>query len=267
MKSDFGFDVQNKPTVSLVLTINNRTPEVSKAVADSFRLPGNELDEAVIVLDRPTQEARSGATEAWSDMPWPVKYVEIEGPQGWICPAKAWNAAYEAATSDLLYQISSEVVQDAGNVEKMRHLCADGNTCAFGACHNSEAIQMVTGAEPGLLASSKLPRPLGFIVCYPRDKMLSIGGNDLEFMKGLWYEDDDLFARLWQVGVDFCFDDAVHGVHLHHERPGLGTPEGQAKTQINAAYLQKKWGTLQPFSQMLRMEERKDGRTWWRHLT
>ena len=27
--------------LSLILTINNRTPEVSKAVADSFRLPGN----------------------------------------------------------------------------------------------------------------------------------------------------------------------------------------------------------------------------------
>ena len=46
-------------TTSLVLTINNRTPEVSKAVADSFRLPGNEVDEVVVVLDRPTSEART----------------------------------------------------------------------------------------------------------------------------------------------------------------------------------------------------------------
>lgn len=263
-------------TVSLVLTINNRTPEVSKAVADSFRLPGNAVDEAVIVLDRPTDEARRGAAEAWSDFSLdgsprrevrhPVKFVEIEGPKGWICPAKAWNVGFEAASSDLLYQISSEVVQDPGNVDRARELASDGRTVVWGACHNSEAVQMVTGAEPGLLASSKLPRPLGFIVCYPRESMLSIGGNDLGFMEGLWYEDDDLFYRLWQTGLDFCFDDAIHGVHLHHERPGLATPEGQGKIQRNADYLIRKHGRRDLWAQVTKLEQRQDGRVWWRHL-
>lgn len=255
-----------EPSVSLVLTINNRTPEVSKAVADSFRLPGNAVDEAVIVLDRPTDEARRGATEAWVGATHPVKFVEIDGPQGWICPARAWNHAFEAATGDLLYQISSEVVQDAGNVERARELASDGLTAVWGACHNSEAVQMVTGAEPGLLASSKLPRPLGFIVCYPRASMLAIGGNDLGFMEGLWYEDDDLFYRLWQTGLDFCFDDAIHGVHLHHERPGLATPEGQAKIQRNADYLIRKHGRRDLWAQVTKLEQRQDGRAWWRHL-
>lgn len=252
--------------VSLVLTINNRTPEVSQKVADSFRLPGNALDETIVVLDRPTLEAREGAENAWADMPWPTRFVEIEGLQGWICPAHAWNKAYAAATGDLLYQISSEVVQDAGNVDKMRALCADMNSVVFGACHNSEAEALVTGAEPGLLASSKMPRPLGFIVGYPRQKMLDIGGNDPEFMNGLWYEDDDLFIRMWRTGVEFVFDDSIHGVHLHHERPGLSTPVGQEKIARNAAYMVKKYGTLQPWGNTLRLTEQRPGRTVWRHL-
>jgi len=252
--------------VSLVLTINNRTPEVSQKVSDSFRLPGNSVDEAIIVLDRPTQEAREGAENAWADMPWAVRFVEIDGPPGWICPAKAWNAAYKAATGDLLYQISSEVVQDEGNVEKMRKLCTDGNTVVFGACHNSESVAIVDGAPPGLLASAAMPRPLGFIVCYPRQKMLDIGGNDLKFMDGLWYEDDDLFIRMWRAGVDFVFDDSVHGIHLHHERPVLASPEGQAGIQRNSAYMLLKHGSLQPWAGALRLTESRPGRTTWRHL-
>lgn len=252
--------------VSLVLTINNRTPEVSKRVADSFLLPGNAVDETVIVLDRPTPEARSGATLAWDGAPWPVKFVDIEGPQGWICPARAWNAAYEAASGDILYQISSEVVQDAGNVDKMRKLCEGGRTVVFGACHNSEPEIMVTGGEPGLLASSRMPRPLGFIVAYPRKNMLAIGGNDLGFMAGLWYEDDDLFVRMWRTGVDFMFDDSIHGVHLHHERPGLATPDGQAGIRRNAALMMKKYGTLTPWNQVPKLSTQTPGRTVWRHL-
>lgn len=251
--------------ISLVLTINNRTPEVSKLVADSFRLPGNLVDEVVVVLDRPTHEAREGAIVAWRDYPSPVKFPEITGPQGWICPARAWNTAYESATGDYLYQISSEVVQDVGNVDTMRHLC-DENVAIFGACHNSEAQELVTGAELGLLASSKLPRPLGFIVCYSRKKMLAIGGNDLEFMKGLWYEDDDLFVRMWRTGVDFIFDDSIHGTHLHHERPGLSSPEGQRLIQQNAAYMLHKHGTLQPFSQIVKLSVTEPGLTKWLHL-
>ena len=253
-------------TVSLVLTINNRTPEVSKAVADSFRLSGNEVDEVIVVLDRVEDEVRQGVVSAWTDSPFSLKFVEIVGEPGWICPAKAWNMAYEAATSDLLYQISSEVVQDAGNVKRMRDLCEAEDVVVFGSCHNSEKTQEVQDAEPGLLASSKLPRPLGFIVCYPRERMLSIGGNDLGFMDGLWYEDDDLFIRMWRTGIDFCFDDSVHGVHLHHGRPGLSTPEGQRKIQVNADYIKGKHGTLQPFSQSQRLVQRSEGKTWWRHL-
>lgn len=253
-------------TVSLVLTINNRSPEVSFRVADSFRLPGNRVDEAVVVLDRPTPEARKGAYEAWANMPWPVNFVEVEGPQGWICPARAWNTAYEAATSDYLYQISSEVVQDAGNVDKARQLCAGGNIVVFGACHNSEAEVMVSGGEPGLLASSRMPRPLGFIVCYPRDKMLSIGGNDLAFMDGLWYEDDDLFVRMWRTGMDFMFDDSIHGIHLHHNRPGLATPDGQAKIRKNVALMLKKYGTLSPWQNIPKLVNETPGRTMWRHI-
>ena len=50
--------------VSLVLTIHDRTEEVCRAVADSFKLPGNKPDEVVLVLDRASDAVRNGARRA-----------------------------------------------------------------------------------------------------------------------------------------------------------------------------------------------------------
>ena len=112
--------------------------------------------------------------------------------------AKAWNAGIKAATGDLLYCISSETVQDQGNIEKARAICEDGQTVVFGACHNSEKTNLVVGAEPGLLVSSKMTRPLGFIVCMPAWAVKKIEGYDEGFMGGFWYDDDDFFLLLGQ---------------------------------------------------------------------
>lgn len=252
--------------ISLVLTVHNRHPEVSKQVADSFLLAGNRVDEVVCVLDRPTEEVRTGAYAAWGGTPFKTRFIEIEGPPGWICPAKAWNRGYRAAMGDLLYCISSEVVQDAGNVELAKELAAGGNTVIFGACHNSVQTQLVVGAEPGLLASSKMPRPLGFIACLPRAAVLAIGGADEAFQDGLWFEDDDFYLRLWQSGLDFVWDDRIHGTHLDHERPDLMTDEGRDKVNINAALMLRKHGTRYPWPQLPKVVESSPGRLAWRHL-
>ena len=156
-------------TISIILTVNNRSPEVSKQVADSLNLPGNEHDELIVVLDRPTKEAEAAAAEAYCDLH--PKYHFVYGDPGWKGPAKSWNSGFRYSNSDLFYCISSEVVQDAGNVDKARELCRLGQTVAFGACHNSKKENLVVGAEPGLLVSSAMPRPLGFICCMPAEEV------------------------------------------------------------------------------------------------
>lgn len=258
-------------TVSIVLTVNNRPEEVTKQVAKSLWLPGNlqEDDELIVVLDRPTPEAGKAAISWYSraagrtqNLP---RFIPIEGDPGWKCPAKAWNAGFKAATSDLLYCISSEVVQEAGNVKKAVELAKDQNTAVFGACHNSTPTKLVVGAEPGLLASSKMPRPLGFIVCIPRKQVIDIGGFDEEFMNGFWYDDDDLFIRLWHAGLSFLFDDSIHGTHLDHGRPGLETKEGQAGIERNAALMLKKHGTHHPWHELPKILYRREGQTKWEH--
>ncbi len=252
-------------TLSLILTINNRSIDVSRAVAESLKLPGNTPDELVVVLDRATAEAEDGAV-AYAETSCEVNYVEIEGEPGWKGPAKAWNAGFRAAKGDLLYCISSEVVQDAKNVEKARKICQDSDVALFGACHNSTPTQLVVGAEPGLLVSSKMPRPLGFIVCMPAANVHTIGGFDEKFMDGFWYDDDDFFLRLWHTGLDFVFDDSLHGVHLEHDHKELDSPEGHAGMARNAAYMAAKHGVTHPWPNLIRTEVVSEGRRVWRHV-
>jgi GT2 family glycosyltransferase len=249
---------------SLVLTVNNRPAAVSQAVADSFRLPGNEVDEVIVVLDRPTEEAKAGAEAAWDGYYAEVQFLLLDGEPGWKCPARAWNAGFKAATGDLLYCISSEVVQDAGNVTKALEVLKGYPKPAalFGACHNSEKVQLVNGAEPGLLVSSKMPRPLGFIVAMPRKNVLEVGGMDEAFMDGFWYDDDDFFYRLWKTGLDFIFDDSVHGVHLHHERSSLTS----AGIEKNRQLMLRKHGRMDPLNGVPFLQWFEKGRTVWGHV-
>ncbi len=251
---------------SVILTINNRTPEVSQQVADSFRLEGNQPDEIIVVLDRPTQGAQKGAQIHY---PPDTNFVHISGEPGWLGPAKAWNAGFKAATGDLLYCISSEVVQEAFNLQKARELAeSHPNTAIFGACHNSKPSNLVVGAEsdPGVLVSTRMVRPLGFIVAMPAAKVREINGFDETFMDGFWFDDDDFFYRLWTAGMDFLFTDDIHGTHLDHARPDLETPEGHRKIAINRERMIKKHGRAHVWNDVPHITGYGHNQVSWIHL-
>ena len=259
---------------SVILTINNRSPEVSQQVADSFKLEGNTPDEFIIVLDRPAPKAREGVIEAYTATfgvefmtSEDIKFVDIKGDAGWLGPARAWNAGFKTATGDLLYCISSEVVQEAFNLKKAEDLAeSHPHTAIFGSCHNSQPENLVVGAEPGLMVSTKMTRPLGFIVAMPAFLVKAVDGFDEEFMKGFWFDDDDFFLRLWNAGTNFLFTDDIHGTHLHHERPDLSTPEGQKKIAHNRALMIKKHGRAHVWNDIHKITGYGHHQVSWIHL-
>lgn len=247
--------------ISLILTVNNRAPEVSLRVAESLALPGNAPDELIVVLDRPTPEAREGAIAAYTGLPFPVKFAPIDGEPGWLCPAKAWNVGFREAAGKLVYCISSETVQAEGNVARAVAILAERPAIVFGraecSCGPSGTEVNWGGAAPGnLLVDAAHTRPLGFIWAGPVAAVRQIGGFDEGFMRGLWHDDDDFFFRLWRTGLPFIFDDSISGTHLHHERPDLD----QKRIGINRAYMASKHGTLTPWSSAAI-----PGRTVWEH--
>lgn len=253
-------------TTTLALTINNRDPETTRKVAESLKTPGNQADQVVIVLDRPTPEARSAAIEAYGAFKNAI-FPEIEGDPGWICPAKAWNTALEATSGDLMVMISSDVVQGPDNLATLGDLALP-NTAVFGKCECScgpsgNEVNWGGTAPGNLLVDAAHPRPLGFIVAVPTASLRAIGGWDEAFMKGLWYEDDDIFRRLWASGVNFSFSDRVYGVHQHHERPHLD----QSRIAVNQAIFASKYPPVYgsaPFPGKMLLYT--PGLTHWKHL-
>jgi GT2 family glycosyltransferase len=95
---------------------------------------------------------------------------------------------------------------------------------------------------------------------------MKIEGFDEKFMEGFWFDDDDFFLRLWKEGLNFIFNDEIHGIHLDHERPDLETEEGKKKIQINGNYMMKKHGSPHVWNSLPRLVHRSPGETIWRHL-
>lgn len=258
-------------SISVVLTINDRDPGT---VADVlYSLDGQGQAETIVVLDGTPRELKERVhTQLATGEFGRVDTPEIVRAPGWLSPVKAMNVGFGHARADLLYVLSSDVVQSAGNVQTATRLVAGYGkpVVLFGRAECScgprgREVVWPDGAPGNLLVSADHPRPLGFIMCLPRATMEAVGGFDERFASGYWYDDDDLVRRLWDVGADFLFDDTVGGVHQHHERPVLELPHGQAGILRNQAAMMEKWGDLQPIHRVPKLVRRLPGRTVWTH--
>lgn len=256
-------------SVSVVLTVNDREYDV---VADVlYSLDGQGQNSTVVVLDgTPKYLKERVETQLASGAFGRVIIPEIVRAPGWLSPVRAMNLGFAHAHDDIVYVISSDVVQSAGNVKRAAGIVHSYGrpVVLFGRAECScgptgKEVTWSDGAPGNLLVEAAHPRPLGFIMCLQRD--LLGAGFDERFSDGYWYDDDDLVRRLWDKGGDFIFEDSVSGVHRHHERPVLDLPHGQAGILRNQAYMLEKWGDLQPIHRVPKLDRRVPGRTIWSH--
>lgn len=231
------------PSITVLFTLNNRPHEAMHKVFDS--LQGQGQDETIIVLDQPEPGVAEYAREYWGTT---AKFVRIDRAPGWICPARAWNMGFNHVTTEMVYCISSETIQDFGNVDKARELLSGPPCVVFGKAVDDGPVPVVSGDHPNLLCGYDQPRPLGFIWAMPMWAIRVIGGYDEAFMDGIAFEDDDIVWRLWRLGLPFVFTDQISGVHQHHHRPFL-TEQGIAPDNRNERLMIAKWGHPHPWQQ------------------
>ena len=258
-------------SISVVLTINDRPLDT---VADVlYSLDGQGQAETIVVLDGTPKELKEQVeTQLATGEFGKVVIPEIVRASGWLSPVRAMNMGFAHAKGDLLYILSSDVIQSSRNVLTAAKL-VDGYgkpVVLFGRAECScgptgREVVWPDGAPGNLLVSADHPRPLGFIYCLPRATMEMVGGFNERFAEGYWYDDDDLVRRLWDSGADFLFDDTVSGVHQHHERPVLELPHGQAGILKNQAYMLEKWGDTAPIHRVPKLVRSLPGRTIWSH--
>ena len=251
----------NKPTISVCLTVYDRTPEVLSKVFDSLEHQAH--DQLIVVLDRSPQKVNDWVRDyLFNDDR--AEIVEIAGDPGWRGPAAAWNTAFARVRSELIYCLSSETIQKVGNVARAVEILTDYPAIVFGkaecTCGPTGTEVNWNGTAPGnLLVDSEHPRPLGFVWAGPMWAVRAIGGFDEGYMGGFWYDDDAFNYELWKLGIPFVFTDTIYGSHQHHERAELS----QQGIAINAAYHQRKYGgTCRVVPVRL---EREPGQTTWLH--
>ena len=202
----------------------------------------------VIVLDRPEPGVGEFARKWWNGrLGVKPEFVEIVGKRGWRGPAIAWNTGFDKVTSELSYLISSEVIQEPDNCKKAVELLSGPPAVVFGWCKDDGEIPIVTGIEPNVLCSTKIRRPLGFIWAMPTWLLRMTHGMDLAYMRGFWFDDDDFTYRIWRWGVPYIFDDSIRGIHQHHDRKDLDTPEGKLGILKNQEYIRSRWHSEHPW--------------------
>ncbi len=253
------------PTLSVVMCVYDRPISVLAATLASLK--EQPYDQMVVVADRSPVAVRS-LLDSYAGADKRTQVVEIVGTPGWRSPVMAWNAGFSAANGELLYMLSSEVIQSDGNIVAARDMLAMNNDVVFGKAECScgpqgEEVNWNGSAPGNLLVDARHPRPLGFIMACRRLAMSKIGGFDENFSAGYWWDDSDLVRRLWDVTDRFVFTDDISGIHQHHERPVLETEVGQLGIARNRAYMMQKYGELQPEQTMAKRVLMRPDVTYW----
>ena len=254
------------PTLTVLLTVNDRSHEVLLHVLDSLR--AQPYDRLIVVADGIEPEADESLRILLPTME-RSRRVDIARPRGWLCPARAWNVGLAAVETELVMMISSETIQAAGNVAVAKELLAGPPMVVFGSARCSidgcPEVVWPDGTAPHILCDAAHPRPLGFVAALPAWMVRATGGFDENFMAGHWYDDEDFFYRLWCLGQPFLFTDALSGIHQHHERRQLS----DIGRETNRRYITSKFGTEAPFGHLGTSQGRfvaaEPGRTIWRH--
>lgn len=261
--------------LSVILTIHDRMPEISWAVANSLSLDGNASDEIIVVLDRAARKVRDAAVayySALSRQSSPVRFITLKGADGWRCPSTAWNAGLDAATGDVLYCFSSDTIQKDNNIRETMQILSSRCCILFGkaSCScgpNGHTVNWDGSPTGNVICSSDKPSPVGYIWAGPASLARAIGGFDSIFHDGIGYEDSDFFLRLWELGVNFEFNDAIQGLHICHDRERSHTESDEIAGRIRrntSAFLQR-YGTLDAWGKIDREIVTAKGVTTWKH--
>lgn len=254
------------PELTVVMTVNNRSYDVLNSVFDSLR--AQPYANLIVVADGIEPESDEALRSLLPTMPRATR-IDLARPRGWLCPAKAWNLGLERIDTELSMMISSDTIQGKSNITTARTILSNSQGVVFGAARCSiDGCPEVTwndGTASHVLCDAAHPRPLGFVVVMPTWAIRACQGFDEGFMAGHWYDDDDLFFRIWATGLNFAFVDDISGVHIHHERAELSP----LAIEKNKAYILSKYGVERPLEMEMNRGgmaiESSAGKTLWRH--
>ena len=223
------------PRTSVLTTIYDRPYRVLRNTLHQLRRNDLTNTEIIVVDDGSTKDygqIRDYLTQYEMPFKWitinrenyPFEPYSIDGLNN---PAFAWNTALDAAQGEIIVCLASDCMIPPN---ALKHAKTPGRSVWM-----SGVVDMDTGVE--FLGRGRLA-PYGWFMSWNRE--YHDIRWDLEFLRGIDYDDNDFTARLALSSKRIDIDLGITAFHQSH--PKTAYSDGHRGHDINERYTWKKWG-------------------------
>ena len=212
--------------VSICIATHDKPAYLRRTLESIYHQPITDSgDVEVIVVD-------DRGADAWNSTvcnDFPVKYIRIDGEEGYRNPAKARNVAYRAAIGDVIIAESDDTIQVTKNcIEKLVEELTPGHFVIANVINTDLSSNPVSIdiENPGYgklltLTGPNCLRPLFFLGSLYRRDLYAVGGNDEDFVAPSG--EDQWFALCLMRGLKLepIFSETIVGHHLQHQHKSV----------------------------------------------
>ena len=232
---------------SICIATYDKSEYLKRSLASIFRQPQEGIE--VIVVDDRSPDRRN--FEVCGAFPG-IHYLRLNGPSGYMNPARARNTAYRAATGDVVIAQSDDVVHvTPDSIERLVQELVPGSFVIANVFNTDLDGNRIPGnvENPGYhplieYTGPTNPRPFFFLGSLFRKDLYAIGGNDEEFVAPGC--EDQWFANclMGGLGLKPIFTTSIVGHHLQHYHQGTHVASQPSHNLYAAKYADAKAGRI-----------------------
>lgn len=227
---------------AIIMTVYNRRQHILNATVDAALENCKSGDVKIIVVDdASTVPVRFPSNKN-------VIVERIDGHpfgtysiNGYNNPSFAFQRGLEVAKylgCDRTFIISSDVVIPPDALESAR-ASVDASHVVVGSVTDRDSRALWCGPERVW--------PLYWFMGAQTQMIFDAGGWDLEYMKGIAFEDNDFSARMMIHSGSLVIDGEIMCVHQSHAQTAYS--DNLMGWKVNRDYTHRKWGGVNPFEQ------------------
>jgi glycosyltransferase involved in cell wall biosynthesis len=226
------------PRTSVLMTLFDRPTREFQNVLHQLRkndLTGTEI----IIVDDGSTKDYSRIRSYIDQHEMPVKWVRLEKEdypdytyyigENYNNPALAWNTALDNAEGEIIVLMGSDILLPVGALKRAKTPARGVWCCGI--------VDIDTSTE--FLGRSRVA-PYGWFMSWNR--MFHDVRWDLEYLRGMAYDDNDFSARLALSAKSVDIDLSCTAYHQSH--PPTAYSDGHKGHDINERYTWKKWGGI-----------------------
>lgn len=205
--------------ITICMTSFNRKSQILNTL-ESLKKYDPSLLKVVLVDDCSTDDNLLTDCQI-KKYPFKITYIPIKSnDKWWVNPCFAFDIATRFVDTDVMILQNSECYHYNDILSIVHQKLTPKNYIAF-SCYSLPFGASVENPDfnSGMwyCHSHHNPRPLNFCSAIYTNDFKSFGGFDLDFAKGVWYDDDMLLKSMKNAGINISICDDGISLHQWHE--------------------------------------------------